>query len=309
MMQKRFISTNMKIFMLLLFLLSITFYASGCITLVQSGYKLSDYANELNINPNAFKFDLKVDGLNFDFNDSSISKDYTLNDNITEININLNSQDIKVINYDGQDLKVQIKSHSNISSELPMTANGNKLVFNTQYDTPSNATVSVSIPNRFKDKGTLKVVTSSGHIDISNLNVNTLNLSSASGDINASNLNLNYLSLNSSSGNINFDTTKALMETKFTSSSGNIVGSGTLESVTGSTSSGDIHLKLKDSLSNTSLSTASGDVSLSLPRNLGYKINYETVSGDLDSPSGELSLGDGSSIINVNTISGDLNIK
>ena len=55
-MEKKFISTNMKIFMLILFLLSITFYASGCITLVQSGYKLSDYANELNITPNSFKF-------------------------------------------------------------------------------------------------------------------------------------------------------------------------------------------------------------------------------------------------------------
>jgi lia operon protein LiaG len=308
-MQKRFISTNMKIFMLLLFLLSITFYASGCIVLVQSGYKLSDYANELNINPNTFKLNLNVDGLNFDFNNSSISKDYTLNDNITEIDINLNSQDIKIVNYDGQDLKVQIKSHGNVSSELPMNENGNKLILNTQYDTPSNATISVSIPNKFADKGTFKVVTSSGHIDVSNLNLNTLNLSSASGNINASNLNLSYLSLNSSSGNINFDTIKTLMETKFTSSSGDIVGSGTLGTVTGSTSSGDINLKFRDSLSNTSLSTASGSVSLSLPRNLGYKINYETVSGDLDSPNSELSFGDGSSLINVNTTSGDLNIK
>jgi lia operon protein LiaG len=308
-MQKGLISTNMKIFMLLLFLLSITFYASGCIVLVKSGYKLSDYANELNINPDAFKFNLNVNGLNFDFNNSSISKDYTLNDNITEIDINLNSQDIKVVNYDGQDLKVQIKSHSNVSNELPMTENGNKLIFNTQYDTPSNATISVSVPNKFTDKGTFKVVTSSGHIDVSNLNVNTLSLSSASGDINASDLNLNYLVLNSSSGEIKFDTIKTSTETKFTSASGDIIGSGTLGTVTGNTSSGDINLKFKDSLSNTALSTASGSVSLSFPKNLGYKVNYETVSGDLNSPSNELSFGDGSSLINVNTTSGDLNVK
>ena len=67
-MKKKFISTNMKIFMLVLLLLSITFYASGCVVLVKSGYKLSDYANELNINPDAFKFNLNINGLNFDFN-------------------------------------------------------------------------------------------------------------------------------------------------------------------------------------------------------------------------------------------------
>jgi len=59
-MQQRLISIKMKIFMLLLFILSITFYASSCITLAQSGYKLSDYVEELNIDPNAFKFNLNV---------------------------------------------------------------------------------------------------------------------------------------------------------------------------------------------------------------------------------------------------------
>ena len=219
-MKKKFISTNMKIFLLVLFLLSMTFYASGCITLVQSGYKLSDYTDELNIDPNAFKFNLNIDGFNFDFNDSYVSRDYTINQNINEIDLNLNSQDIKIVNYDGEDLKVQIKSHSTISGELPETENGNKLILNTKYDTPGNASISVSIPYSFKDRGALKIITSSGDINISNLSVNTLNLSTASGDINISNLNLNYLSLNNSSGDINFNNITTLNETKLTSSSG-----------------------------------------------------------------------------------------
>ena len=206
-------------------------------------------------------------------------------------------------------MKVQIKSHSTISGELPETENGNKLILNTNYDTPSNASISVSIPYRFNDRGTLKIITSSGDINISNLSMNTLNLSTASGDINISNLNLNYLSLNNSSGDINFNNITTLNETKLTSSSGDIIGSGTLGTVNGSTSSGDIDLKFRDSLSNTSLNTASGSVALSLPKNLGYKINYETISGDLDSSNRQLSSGDESSLININTISGDLNIK
>lgn len=313
-MKKNFISTNMKIFLLILFLLSTTFYTSGCIALVQSGYKLSDYADELHIDPNNFKFNFNLDKFNlnkfnFDFNDTSVSMDYSINDNINEININLNSQDIKVVNYDGTDLKVQIKSHSTISGQLPETETENKLVLNTSYDTPGNASISVSIPNSFRDKGSLKIITSSGDINISNLSINTLNLSTASGDIDVSGATSDYLSLNNSSGDINFNAITTLMETKLTSSSGDIVGSGALGSLSGSTSSGDIDLQFKDSLNNTSISANSGSVTMSLPRNLGYKINYDTISGDLNSPNGQLSSGDESSIINVNTMSGDLNIN
>ena len=43
-------STSIKIFLLILILLTIVFYSSGCIILVNSGYKLSDYADEINLN-------------------------------------------------------------------------------------------------------------------------------------------------------------------------------------------------------------------------------------------------------------------
>lgn len=308
-MKKKFISTNMKLFLLVLFLLSMIFYASGCIALVQSGYKLSDYADELNIDPQAFKFNLNIDNFNFDFNNSSVSMDYPINDNINEINLNLNSQDIKVVNYNGDTLKVQIKSHSTISDGLLDTENGNKLILNTRYDTPGNASVLVSIPHNFEDRCILKIITSSGDINISNLSMNTLNLSTASGDIDVSGLTLDYLSLNNSSGDINFNNVTTSTETKLVSSSGDIIGNGIFGTVNGSTSSGDIDLQFKNSLNSTSLNTTSGSITLSIPRQLGYKINYETISGNLNSSSGQLSFGDESSIINVNTISGDLNIK
>jgi DUF4097 and DUF4098 domain-containing protein YvlB len=139
--------------------------------------------------------------------------------------------------------------------------------------------------------------------------MNTLNLSAASGDIDVSGSTLDYLSLNNSSGDIKFNNVTTSTETKLASSSGDITGSGTFGTVNGSTSSGDIDLQFRNSLNNTSLNTASGSVILSLPRDLGYKINYETISGDLNSSNGQLSLGDESSLINVSTISGDLNVK
>lgn len=196
-MGKKLISTKMKLFMLALFLLSITLYASGCIVLAQSGYKLSDYSNELHINPNSFKFDVNL----FDFNNSSISKEYPINNNISEIMLDLNSQDIKVENYEGQTLKVQIKSNSSTSSELLETEDGNKLILSAKYDTPSDATITLSIPNSFNNnRDALKLVTSSGDIQISNLSLDSLNISTASGHTKVSNLNLNYFSSDSSSG-------------------------------------------------------------------------------------------------------------
>ena len=306
-MAKKFISTKMKIFMLILLLLSITFYVSGCIALVQSGYKLSDYADELNLNPDSFKFDANINL--FDFDGSSLSKDYNLGDNINEISINLNSQDIKVENYEGQTLKVQLKSNNSSSGELTETEDGHKLSLNTNYNTPGNANISVSIPNSFKNKGALKIVTSSGNIDISNVALDTLSVSTASGDTEVSNLTLNYFSLNSSSGDTHLNNVSALNETRLVSSSGEIVGNGTLGQLTANTTSGDMELKLEKSITNSSLSSISGAIDLSLPKDSGYKINYDTISGHLESSNGKLSHGDESSIININTTSGNLNIK
>lgn len=306
-MAKKFISSKMKIFMLILFLLSITFYVSGCIALVQSGYKLSDYTDELNVTHGSFKFDANINL--FDFDGSSLSKDYNLDDNINEISINLNSQDIKVENYEGQTLKVQIKSNNSSSGELTETEDGHKLSLNTSYNTPGNANISVSIPNSFKNKGALKIVTSSGDIDISNVSLDTLSISTASGDTEASNLTSNYFTLNSSSGDTHLKNVSSLNETRLVSSSGEIVGNGTLGKLTANTASGDMELKLEKSIANSSLSSISGAINLSLPKDSGYKINYDTISGHLESSNGKLSHGDESSIININTTSGNLNIK
>ena len=306
-MAKKFISTKMKIFMLILFLLSITFYVSGCIALVQSGYKLSDYPDELNFTPDSFKFNADINL--FDFDGSSLSKDYNLNDNINEISINLNSQDIKIENYDGPTLKVQIKSSNSDSNELTETEEGHKLNLNTSYNTPGNANISISIPNSFKNKGALKIVTSSGDINISNVSLDTLSISTASGDTEVSNLNLNYLSLNTSSGDTHLKNVSALNETRLVSSSGEIVGNGTLGQLTANTTSGDMELKLEKSLASSSLSSISGTIDLSLPKDSGYKINYDTISGSLESSNRKMSNGDESSVININTTSGNLNIR
>lgn len=309
-MNKKLISTNMRILIFILLILSIIFYASGCVVLVKSGYKLSDYADELNFTAHNINSYFNNEMINFNLNESTLSNEQPIGENITSIEFNLTAEDIQLKNYSGDAIKVQIKSNLlNTSAKLPAMESDNKLIFNTIPNNPSNATISISIPYSFNDKGDIKVTTSSGDINISNLSPKSLTLSTASGDIDISNSNYNYLSINTSSSDIHLNNINALKETKLSSNSGLIEFTGNPGALSCTNTSGDINVHIKDTLNNTSLSNISGDISLSFPENSGYKINYETLSGEFNSPNNNLSTGDESSIINLRTVSGDINIR
>lgn len=310
-MKKTLISTNMKIFLLILLVLSIIFYASGCIVLANSGYKLSDYADELNIAAHNFTSYFNNEGIKFglNFNESVTSSEQSLNEGIDSIEFNLTSQHVQLKNYDGDVIKIQIKSNVVLNSaKLPAVESDNKLIFSSTPDTPNNATISISIPSSFNSKGDIKVTTSNGDIDVSNLSLKSFTLSTASGDVYMSNSNFNYLSINTSVSDVDLNNVNNKEETKINSTSGYIRFIGNPSVLNCNTSSSDIDIQVKDILNNTSLSTLSGDISLSLPENCGYKINYNTISGDFNPPSTGLSFGDESSIINLRSASGDMNI-
>lgn len=304
-MRQKLISTKMKIVLLILLLLSITLYASGCIVLVQSGYKISDYSAEIK---NLTHYDLEqyldYNHFNFNFNSSSLSSSHEINDNINGIEMNFTAQDINVVSDSGKDLIVEIKSNHTINEVLPITENNNKLTISTNYDTPKSASILIRIPESY-NKGGIKIITSSGNIQVSNLYLQSLNTSTASGDTYISNINSDYLNVSSSSGEINFSEIKNNLESKITSTSGDISGYGNLGILTGNSTSGSLDIKISDSLKDTSLSSTSGDITLSFPKDTGYKIDYNTLSGEyLGSDS--LSSGDESSKITLQTLSGDI---
>ena len=124
-MKKKFMSTSIKIFLLILILLTIVFYSSGCIILVNSGYKLSDYADEINLNDFNFYYS---DELGFNYKTSE--KSYPINNNIKNFEISLESQNINVNEYDGDNILVEIKNNRNSNAELSKTENGDKMIFN-----------------------------------------------------------------------------------------------------------------------------------------------------------------------------------
>ncbi len=97
--------------------------------------------------------------------------------------------------------------------------------------------------------------------------------------------------------------------------SGKIDLDGSFRQVNGESTSGELDLKLRTCPEKVSLVTVSGKADVELPRDAGFTLNYDTVSGDLECDfaakrSGEkLICGDGGCEISVSTTSGDLKIE
>ena len=111
-MNKKFISTKMKIFLLALLILSIIFYASGCVVLIQSNYNLAHYSDELNFNPNSLRYNFNFSNNFLNFTNSYSSHDYDITDDISEIDFNMNSQSVEIVNTNTDKLNIKIKSFS-----------------------------------------------------------------------------------------------------------------------------------------------------------------------------------------------------
>ena len=277
-MSKKFISTKMKIFLLVLLILSIIFYASGCVVLVQSNYNILDYSDEIDFNLDSFKYNLDFKNNFLNFTNSYSSHNYDINDNISEIDLNMNSQNIEVVNTDNKLLNIKIKSFSSSNTELNLSQSNNKMTFSPTVDIPNSAEIILSVPLEVSEKITLKLTTSSGDINLNNYSSNTINASSANGDINLNNCNLNYLYSSSSSGDINMTYVNSHVETNVSSLSGTINGTGNFSVFTGSTSSGDINIDFENKLNNLFIRSISGDIGLCIPSHCGYEINYNTLS-------------------------------
>ena len=86
--------------------------------------------------------------------------------------------------------------------------------------------------------------------------------------------------------------------------------------MTGSSTSGDYDLVLQSCPAKLDLGTTSGDVEIELPRGTGFTLQYDTVSGELESDfamkrSGDTSFicGNGGGSIHAETTSGDLSLE
>lgn len=155
--------------------------------------------------------------------------------------------------------------------------------------------LTVSLPTA-TELDELDVDTASADFDADKLVCNNVGIDTASGDISIGGGRVNKLNLDVASGDIDVRLESA-------------------DSVEADTASGDVNLVLQSAPTSVNVDTASGDVSIAFPESVGFSLEYDTASGDFDT---EFSVsknkdvytcGDGAVKINVDTASGDLEVR
>ena len=318
-MKKKFMSTKIKITIISLLIAIIGCYSTSAIILYNSDYKLSNYWD--------FDFEFNFDFSNGifgfkNFNKSSGTLTLPYEDSLKDIKVETSSADTEIIFDDTQEIKVDISGnfrksydYKNALYEFKIDENTLKITANDKSSIVKNLELKVHIPSKYKDN--LIMYSSSGDIKLNNSSLNNINLQTSSGDIKANNkITCNEISINASSGEIEFsDLTSSV--TNFTASSGDIDLKGTLGKLSLETSSGEIELYcLNDLENNSKLTSSSGDIKMNLRNINSYTINYSTSSGNLKcdydynkKDKHSYTIGNGASLIDITTSSGDLEIN
>ncbi len=224
---------------------------------------------------------------------------------ITDLRIDWTAGSVTVLTTDDADVVVTERVARSISEKYAMkiTADGT-LVISDDSDPLSN--VMSNFPER---KLTVRLPRSVAE------NLTTVQLNGVSADFNVGMLTIKE--------NFTFDSTSGNLETDFLTAdgasaalntvSGDVDLAGSFRQVTGSSTSGDYDLVLQSCPAKLDLGTTSGDVEIELPRGTGFTLQYDTVSGELESDfamkrSGDTSFicGNGGGSIHAETTSGDL---
>lgn len=179
----------------------------------------------------------------------------------------------------------------------------------------------------------LDVSTASGEVTLTELTAETVSLSTASGDIVFAG-DYDRLQAGTASGDVRVESLGSPRETEVDTSSGRVevigdCGELSLDSASGDmtatgvtargvdvdTTSGKVVLELLSCPTELDVETTSGDVELTLPKDSGFRLEFDAASGDMDKCDFPLSrdrgvylAGDGRADFSVDTTSGDLTI-
>jgi DUF4097 and DUF4098 domain-containing protein YvlB len=172
-----------------------------------------------------------------------------------------------------------------------------KNVFNllSASESPS---ITLNIPNSLVS---VKIKTVSGDITSENLKLVKLETISTSGDINFSSSNVDELTARSVSGDMNFN--------------------GDLKKLSQKTTSGDVKIELKNTSPDINIVTVSGDTEILFSQKPDVKLQFSSVSGELEiklagleeniesSKSVQKTIGKGTGQLEIKSVSGDVLIK
>lgn len=270
-------------------------------------------------------------------------ENYILVDDVNTIDIEWAAGVVYIQSWSGSDIQVQEYAQSELTERTRMETGLEDGVLTVRYrsgiglgNVKGRKWLTVLVPEGLM--GEIDVATASASVTVQGLETGTLRVSTISGDISEYGCYAQTSVFSSTSGTLNLEELES-DRVEASTTSGDIFGylwfdsalisstSGDIQftalDTTGSlevrTVSGDIQVWANDStLQKIAAGSTSGDISLSLPLyDLGFTLDFQTVSGRLDVPSetstpsqknGTYVYEDGSCEIEVETVSGNLRI-
>ena len=208
---------------------------------------------------------------------------------------------------------------------LRITADDSRNVaFNVSIGLDTGAWPSVTVYLAGTEYDDLKIVTSSGDIDMEYyLLVGNIDIEASSGDVTVNGANSDTLTIATRSGNIKIDSASS-KDTRISANSGDVslgdvvtdnvdlktssgnITSGSIKAkrINGRASSGDVMIRDCDA-SEINIMTKSGDVSIGIGSEMKYEYTTKTSSGDVNVPD-SVKGADGK--CNIETSSGDIDV-
>ena len=230
---------------------------------------------------------------------------------VNTVSIKTVNPSIKITPTDENEIRVHFYGSVNgnrTDNKLETSVSGDTLSIEVTHKKPSfaifdlasdeNLKLDIYLPRKYS--GNLQGSTVSGNLNISGLRVADLVASSNSGDVILNGLKAAKADITNTSGMI--DTNGLVADTTISNVSGEIKGS------------------FKELASSINIKSTSGDADLALPQAAGFKVNFQTVSGDFSSnfPEGpgssdkknvSFTNGDGRTNITVSSVAGSLKVR
>lgn len=229
------------------------------------------------------------------WNTESIQETKTVSmNNVQNISVGSSSADVVVEPEDRTDLKAELKANvsKDIKYRFKLTAekNGNDInislnnnhmfsFFDFDMMTVNNLTLYIYVPKNYANN--IAVDCTSGDIKISDFNIKELKAKTSSGDVEIKNINSDKFLCECTSGSIQGEkiTTK---DGNADTSSGDIKLSEYTGNIDASASSGSINLNFIKMPEKIDGESSSGDIRVSLPSDSKFSADAETTSGDIN---------------------------
>lgn len=226
-------------------------------------------------------------------------------DNIREIEVEWVAGSVSLYPVDNTDqISLSETGNDNEKYNMVYRQDGNTLKIQYCKDSVSfpsfgfNANISkdlvITVPSDWACDA-LEIETASAQVNVTDLIIGELNFDGASGICNITNCHVDKMDVDSASGDIKFK--------------------GTLNTLDCDVASANCRIYVSNNPKSIDIDTASGDLELMLPEDCGFSCSHETLSGrflselETTHTNGMYVHGDGSCKINIDAMSGDINIR